>query len=299
MKVIIPLAGLGTRLLPHTRRRQKCLLPVAGKPVLDHIIDPLVAQDFDEIVLVTGHLEDQLREYVNKFDAEFTFVRQEKALGLGHAVFQGLKEDDDPVLIQLGDVIYDLAFSRFCSSGEHKIAVDEVPDPERFGIVEVEDEIITRVHEKPANPPTNLAIVGLYYLESQQPLWKAIKHLMDRDITTKGEIQLADAFQMMVESGEMITCERVSGWFDCGVSETFLSTNKALLSPCGREVKGSQIVEPVSIGENCNIVNSTVGPYVTLMRGSQILNSEVSDAIVLWNGRVENTVVRHAIVAER
>ncbi|MDP6456155.1 MAG: nucleotidyltransferase family protein [Candidatus Marinimicrobia bacterium] len=298
MKVIIPVAGLGSRLLPHTKRRQKCLLPVAGKPVLDHIIDPFVAQDFDEIVLVTGHLEDQLRDYVNRFDAEFTFVRQKKALGLGHAIFQGLKEEDSPVMIQLGDVIYDIDFTRFCSSGKHKIAVDEVPDPERFGIVEIENEIIKRVLEKPENPPTNLAIVGLYYLESQKPLWQAIKHLMDHNITTKGEIQLADAFQMMIESGEIIAYEKVSSWFDCGVPETFLSTNRALLSPGNSEVEGSQIIEPVSMGEDCTIVNSTVGPYVTLMNGSQIINSEISDAIVLWNGKVENTVVRHAIVPE-
>lgn len=298
MKVIIPVAGLGTRLLPHTKIRQKCLLPVAGKPVLDHIIEPLLAQEFNEIVLVTGHLEDQLKEYVNKFDAEFTFARQEKALGLGHAIFQGLKEEEDPVLIQLGDVIYDLDFFGFCSSGEHRIALDKVQDPERFGIVEVGDGTIKRVHEKPENPPTDLAIVGLYYLESQKPLWQAIKHLMDRNITTKGEIQLADAFQIMIESGEIIGFERVYNWFDCGVPETFLSTNRTLLSPSGMGFEGSRIIEPVSIGEKCNIVNSTVGPYVTLMSGSQIIDSEVSDAIVLWNGRVENTVVRHAMVPE-
>ncbi len=298
MKVIIPVAGFGTRLRPHTEKRQKCLLPVAGKPVIDHIVEPLISQGFDEIVLITGHLDDQIKRYVRRFDAKFTFSRQEEQLGLGHAVFQGLSPVDEPVLIQLGDVIYDLNLSEFCSSLNHKIAVDEVPDPERFGVVEIDGDRIVRVIEKPKIPPSNLAIVGLYYMTSQKVLYDAILHLMENEITTNSEIQLADAFEWMIGEGEIFNHSRVPRWYDCGIPETFLTTNQALLEPSGLQLDGVEIREPVSIGADCLIENSTIGPNVTIMDGATILNSQVEDSIVLWNANIENEYVKHAIIPE-
>ena len=298
MKVIIPVAGHGTRLLPHTDKRQKCLLPVAGKPVIDHILEPLIDQGFDEIVLVTGYLEEQLREHVSKFQADFTFAPQPEALGLGHAVFQGLEKSDDPALIQLGDVIYDVDFRHFCREGQHRIAVNEVPDPQRFGIVELDGDRITEVHEKPENPPTNLAIIGLYFLTTQRSLWEATKHLMDKRITTGGEIQLADALDLMARNGENIAAERCEKWYDCGVPESFLSTNRALLKPFSQTVEGSTIVEPVHIGNGCRIIASTIGPNVTLMDGATIDNCEVSDSIVLWNAHLSGKTVSGTIIEE-
>ena len=295
MKAIIPVAGFGTRLRPHTEIRQKCLLPVAGKPVLDHIIEPLISQGFDEIVLITGHLEDQIKKYVRRFDAEFTFARQDEQRGLGHAIFQGLEPSDDPVLIQLGDVIYNLDLTEFCQSSTHKIAVDEVPDPERFGVVEIDKERITRVVEKPKNPHSNLAIVGLYFMTNQKVLYDAILQLMENEITTNSEIQLADAFEWMIGKGEVFQHTKVSKWFDCGIPETFLSTNKALLKPSGLQLDGVVINEPVSIGTDCRIESSVIGPNVTIMDGVTILNSQVEDSIVLWNAKVENEDVEHEI----
>lgn len=296
MRVIIPIAGRGTRLLPYTEKKQKCLLPVAGKPVIDHILHPLVEQGFDRITLVTGYLEDQVKEHVKRFNASFRFVRQEEALGLGHAVYQGLEDCHEPVMIQLGDVIYHHDFARFSDSKNHKMAVDRVPDPERFGIVEVENNRIVRVWEKPQDPPGNLATVGLYYLSDQGILRDALTYLMDHNITTKGEIQLADAFQRMIEVGEVVTAEYVSGWYDCGVPETFLSSNKALLVPTGLSLKGSTIVDPVSIGPNCRIKNSTIGPFVTIMKGCHIVNSRIEDAIILWDSEIVDRNVSHAIL---
>lgn len=298
MKVIIPVAGRGTRLRPHTKKRQKCLLPVAGKPVIDHILEPLIGQGFREIVLVTGYLEEQLRDYVTKFDAQFSFAPQPEPLGLGHAIFQGLEKSDEPALVQLGDVIYDLDFRHFCRPGSHRIAVNEVPDPERFGIVEIEGGRVVNVLEKPKNPPSNLAIIGLYFLESQRPLWDAVNYLIENDITTGGEIQLADALKLMVDSGETIATEKVRRWYDCGVPETFLATNRALLSPCGAAPDGCTIVEPISIGDNCHISNSTVGPNVTVMDGARITDSHVSESIVLWNASIEGETIENELVAE-
>ena len=298
MKVIIPVAGHGTRLRPHTDKRQKCLLPVAGKPVIDHILEPLIEQGFDEIVLVTGYLEEQLKAHVSKYDAQFTFAFQQEPLGLGHAVFQGLEESDAPALIQLGDVIYDLDFQQFCRPDNHRIAVNEVPDPERFGIVEVEGDRIVNVLEKPDNPPSNLAIIGLYFLSSQRPLWNVLKNLIDNEITTRGEIQLTDALQLMVENSETVTAEHIPKWHDCGVPETFLEANRALLKPSGKTIDGSTLVEPVYIGENCEIVNSTVGPNVTVMDGAKISNSHISESIVLWNANIKGQTVENQLIEE-
>lgn len=298
MKVIIPIAGHGTRLLPHTKYLQKCLLPVAGKPVIDHILEPLIKQGINDIILITGHLENQVKKYVTKFDAKFKFVRQPEALGLGHAVNLGLENSEEPVLIQLGDVIYDINFSEFCQSETHTIAVDIVPDPERFGIVEVEKDKILRVLEKPKNPPSNLAIIGLYYIKKQRSLLKSLQFLVENNITTNNEIQLADAFQRMIDSGEKIVHRRIASWYDCGIPDTFLSTNSALLVRSGKILDGSTIIEPVAIGKNCHITNSTIGPNVTVMSGAIIKDSLIKDSIVLWNARVIHRTIDHTIIEE-
>ena len=266
--------------------------------MIDHILEPLIEQGFDEIVLVTGYLEEQLKAHVSEFDAQFTFAFQQEPLGLGHAVFQGLEESDEPALIQLGDVIYDLDLQQFCRPDSHRIAVNEVPNPERFGIVEVEGDRIVNVLEKPENPPSNLAIIGLYFLSSQRPLWNVVKHLMDNEITTGGEIQLADALQLMVENGETVTTEYISEWHDCGVPETFLEANRALLKPSNKTIEGSTLVEPVHIGENCEIVNSTVGPNVTVMDSARIIDSHVSESIVLWNAVIKDKILENQLVEE-
>lgn len=298
MKVIVPVAGYGTRLLPHTKRRQKCLLPVAGKPVIDHILERLIEQGLEPIVLISGYHERQLKDHLEKYDAHFSFIRQAEALGLGHAVFLGLENNDEPVMIQLGDVIYHHDFVQFCDSENHRIAVDRVPDPERFGIAEVKGNRIAKVYEKPQNPPTNLALIGLYYMSSQKSLREAIKYVLDRDITTGGEVQLADAFQTMIDHGEVITFESVPRWFDCGIPETFLSTNRALLTPSGISINSCEIIEPIHVGKGCRIENSSIGPHVTIMDGCHISGSTVRDAIVLWNARLEGVTVDHVIIAE-
>lgn len=266
--------------------------------MIDHILEPLVKEGFDPIVLITGYLEEQIRDHVKKYDARFEFIRQPDPLGLGHAIFLGLERSDDPAMIQLGDVIYHLDFGAFCRSPHHRLAVDTVPDPERFGVVETDGNRVVKLYEKPEHPPTNLAVIGLYYLSNQRVLWEAINTLLMKGITTRGEIQLTDAFQRMVSEGEPITFKEVSRWFDCGIPDTFLSSNRRLLKPSGKRIGGSRIVEPVSIGTDCRIVNSRIGPHVTLMDGCRISDATVSDAIVLWNGRIDGATVDHVIVEE-
>ena len=183
MKAIIPVAGHGTRLEPHTFKCQKCLLPVAGKPVLSHILDRLTRAGVTDITLIIGHLGSQVREYCKTYSkAEFTFIEQTERLGLGHAVYQGLEHSEEPVLIVLGDSILELDYNKLLSSTYSTLGVDQVLDPKRFGIVEQDGGRIISVVEKPKNPLSNLALIGIYYISSQKELAQGVEYLIKNDM---------------------------------------------------------------------------------------------------------------------
>ena len=204
MKAIIPVAGHGTRLEPHTLICQKCLLPVAGKPVLEHILDRLTETNVIDITLIIGHLGKQVREYCNTYTkAKFTFVEQKERLGLGHAVYQGLDQSEEPVVIVLGDSILELDYKKLLCSTHSTLGVDRVPDPQRFGIVKLDRDRIISVEEKPENPPSNLALIGIYYIVSQKELAGGVEYLVNNAIRTKNEYQLTDAFGVMIERGHI------------------------------------------------------------------------------------------------
>ena len=172
MKAIIPVAGHGTRLEPHTLSLQKCLFPVAGRPVLQHIIDKLINANITDITLIIGHLGEQVRDFCKIFDnVNFSFIEQTERLGLGHAVQLGLEPINDPVLIVLGDSILELDYFKFISSITSNLGVKKVPDPERFGIVELSNDEVISVIEKPTHPISDLALIGIYFITSQNDLY--------------------------------------------------------------------------------------------------------------------------------
>ena len=196
-----------------------------------HIIDKIIGEGITEATIVVGHMSDKIREYVAQAYPTFRadYVEQEERLGLGHAIY--LARDTigtEPVLIILGDTIFDVDLGR-CCAGETPLGVKEVEDPRRFGVAEMRDGAITRLVEKPEQPASNLAMVGLYYLVNAPPPRRLPRELVTKDIRTKGEYQLTDALQMMLERGERMTTFIVEGWYDCGKPETLLSTNRALL----------------------------------------------------------------------
>ncbi len=296
MKIIIPVAGYGTRLRPHTHTLQKSLLPVAGKTVLDHIIDPLIAQDIREITLIVGHFADQVRQHIKSIPCTFHIVEQKERLGLGHAVYQGMEDRDEPLLIQLGDTIFPKVHHEFSSPDYNTIAVMPVDDPSRFGVIETDGDFISGFHEKVANPPTNLAISGLYGFHSERVLRQALEDLFKADIRTKGEFQLTDALALMLKNGEPFQYRQVS-YHDVGVPDTFLDTNRALLKSDHPDFSGVKIEEPVYIGKNCRIENSTIGPYVTVMDHCTITDCAVSDAIVLEDAHLRDRIITRKIIA--
>jgi len=318
MKVIIPLAGFGTRLRPHTYTRPKPLLNVAGKPVLGHVLDKLEGLDVEEICFIVGHLGDQIEEYVSQnYDFPARYLVQEELLGQAHAVQLARPYIEGPVLIIFVDTIFeaDLApLPRIKTDG--MIFVREVEDPRRFGVVTLEDGLIRRFVEKPSTPISNLAVIGVYYLKDAPRLFEAIQELIDKDIKTKGEYFLADALQIMVDRGVRLNASPVEIWEDCGTADAVLQTNRyllrrvvanspetpqeAIIPPAyvgpGTVIENSIVGPYVHLGRDCHIVDSRVGPYVSLADGSQVRRSIIEDSIINEQAVIEEAMLTRSLI---
>ena len=296
MKAIIPVAGHGTRLEPHTLIRQKCLLPVAGKPVLEHILDRLTEASITNITLIIGHLGEQVKEYCKNYsNAEFSFVEQTERRGLGHAVYQGLDQSEEPVVIALGDSIVELDYQKLISSTKSTIGVDKVSDPQRFGIVELDGDSIISVVEKPKNPPSNLALIGIYYISSQKELAEGVEYLIKNDIRTNNEYQLTDAFGVMIDRGHIFKALGIDACLDCGIPDSVFSTNRTLLEQGnGNAIHPTAVVNNsdlihCSISENCGVINSKLN-NVIMLPGSKVVNQHMKNKIVGFDECLESEV---------
>jgi len=306
MKAIIPAAGIGTRLRPHTHSRPKAMLEVAGKPIIGHIIDTVLQSDPEEIFIIVGYKKEVLTEWVSKTypDQKITYIEQEKMLGLGHAVLMAEKHisGDDALFILLGDTLVDIDSRAFTSSRVSSLGVKTVDDPRRFGVVELKNDRILKLIEKPQNPPTNLALIGVYFIKSSKRLFDAIHYIIDNNITTKGEYQITDALNRCVELGEEMTVHKVDNWFDCGTYETLLETNKFLLSKtCRTESRllgDSVIIEPVIIGKNVTIKHSVVGPFCSIADDCVLENTIVSNSILYEKATLKNASLVDSILGE-
>jgi len=304
MKAIIPVAGIGTRLRPHTHTIPKALVPVAGKPILGHILDEIEGLDIDEVVLVTGYMGKRVEEYIETAYSSLSacYVRQDKRRGLGHAIALTREcVEEGPVLIILGDTIVTADFTSLVGGERTLIGVKEVENPSLFGVVEVEDGRVRSVVEKPDRPPSNLAIVGLYYVRESRELYDALQRIIEDEITTKGEYQLTDALKLMLERGAEMGTFPVDGWYDCGRPETLLETNRFLLERSGGNgdgIEGSIVVPPVAIDPTATIERSVVGPYVSVAGGARISDSVVKDSILNVNATVERSLLDRSLIGE-
>jgi glucose-1-phosphate thymidylyltransferase len=306
LKIVIPAAGQGVRLRPHTHTLPKVMLPVAGRPIIGHILADVAKLDPDEVRLVVGYRGDTVERYAREAfpDMPIRLVWQKEQLGLGHAVLQALEPGDhDAVLVILGDTVFDVDYEAIVAHEENVLGVRPVPDPERFGIVELDGtgRAIAKLVEKPADPRGNLALVGLYYVHDGEILRRAIEGLVGDDSRTRGEYQLTDALQRMIESGERFVPFEIGGWFDCGKPETLLDTNRALLdlrSASAPVASGdrSVVIPPVHMGTGCTIENAVVGPHVSLADGASIRDAVVRDSILGAGARVEGAVLEGSIV---
>jgi glucose-1-phosphate thymidylyltransferase len=301
MKAIIPVAGVGTRLRPHTFSHPKVLLNVAGKPIIGHIMDKLIAAGIDEAIVIVGYLGYMVEEWLLKnYSIKFTFINQPERLGLAHALWmcKSSVNDEEPLLIILGDTIFDVDLEPILKSPVSTLGVKEVEDPRRFGVAVTDGGKILKLVEKPDTLVSKLAIVGLYFLHQAGTLFTSIDYLIDNKITTKGEYQLTDALELMIEGGETFTTFPVTGWYDCGKPETLLSTNEILLKkniPV-KEYPGCIINEPAFIAKNAALENAIIGPNTTIGENAVISNAIIKDSIIGNEARVSNIMLDHSIV---
>lgn len=302
MRAIIPVAGVGTRLRPHTYSLPKVLLNVAGKPILAHILDALLVQNITKATIITGYMGELVEEFVKKRykNMEVSFVEQKEQLGLGHAIWTARETfEDEPLMIILGDTIFDVDLKLAFASGISALGVKEVEDPRRFGVVIPNpDGTINRLVEKPQTPISNLAIVGLYFIKNPDALKLALNSIMDNNITTKGEYQLTDALQLMLENGEDFTTFQVEGWYDCGKPETLLSTNRFLLEkiPTQKKFEDSVIIQPSFISDRAIIERSVIGPYASIADGAIVKDSVIRHSIISYGAKVTSSLLIDSIV---
>ena len=307
MKIVLPVAGNGVRLRPYTENLPKCLLPVAGKTIIDWIVDDALVLKPSETIFITGYKASVVDEYL-KQKPEWGNVRtvvQANPQGLGEAISLALPyvNDEEPLLIILGDTLFEADLSILKNASENILYTFKVADPKRFGVaVTGADGLIERLVEKPQEFVADEAIVGIYYIKDVKALKEALDYLMKNDIRTKGEFQLTDALERMIQGGCKFRTAPVDKWLDCGLVETLLETNAHVLQRTAKSVsqqfEGSEIVMPCHIGKNVVIKNSKIGPNVSVGDGCVVENSEVSDAI-LWAGvKVANQKVAGTVIHE-
>lgn len=303
MKVIIPVAGIGKRLKPHTDSIPKPLLEVGGQPILDHVVKPLDGLEVDEVVFVVGHLGEQIRNYVQStYSFKVRFVEQDRLLGLGYAVSVALQEiDSGPVLILLGDTIVECNLQKFVNAGDCVLGVHEVPDPERFGIVELSEGYVLSLEEKPAKPKSNLALIGLYYFRDAAGLKNELDCLVKSGHTTNGEIQLTDALAAMLAEDARFVAYDTGPWYDCGTKETLLATNQFLLEKMDSAgpVDRCTLIPPVHLDASAVVTDSEIGPYVSIGAGANLNRCVISNSIVGRDCELENVAIKNSLLGPK
>jgi glucose-1-phosphate thymidylyltransferase len=305
MKVIIPLAGKGTRLRPHTYLTPKPMMKVAGKPVMSYVLDELKKLgNVEEIVYITGHLKERIEAYARaEMDVPSVFVEQKVQDGTAGAIALARPYVDQPVLIIFVDTIFDADLSKVKSvDADGIIWVKEVDDYQRFGVVVTDkDGNMTKIIEKPKTPISKRANIGLYYIRNWKLLFEGIEWVLKQP-KNQGEYFLTDAFQYMIDKGAKIRVIDVEGWYDAGKIDTMIETNQAMLER-GRARRpknsgDSTIIDPVYIEDNVTLKKSKVGPNVSIGAGSVLDSTEISHSIVGTNATIRKSVLKNSLVGD-
>ncbi|MEM7657663.1 MAG: sugar phosphate nucleotidyltransferase [Bacteroidota bacterium] len=308
MKAVIPVAGVGTKLRPHTHTQPKPMIPVAGKPILGHIIENLLATGIRKQVFIIGYLGDKIRDYVvstYKDQIEAEFVVQEPRKGLAHALWVAKETiaDADEILVVLGDTIFVESPQEMLQMEGTVLGVQEVDRPREFGILMV-NEVgqVSKLVEKPDIPMSNLAMVGLYKISNLPLLWEVLTTMLGGGLEEGKEYSLTDALMNMIEAGHEIKPYLVENWYDCGRTETLLRTNQILLNRLPAQAYQEEqfeevvIIPPVYIEKNCIIKHSIIGPNVALGDHAHISNSIVSNSILGAFSSLDSIILRNSVV---
>ncbi len=309
MKIILPMAGFGTRLRPHTWNVPKPLVPLAGKTMIDHVLDRLVVLNPEEIICIVGYLGDQIEEHITaNYQVPLRFVVQAEMRGQAHAIALTREFVKDDAIILFADTILEADFAPLNDLNQQgidgAIYVKEIADPRRFGIAMTDEAgFATQLVEKPENPTSNLALVGLYYFADMPALFAAIDELMASGQTLKGEYYLADAVQLLIDQGKRLKTLPVSVWEDCGKPEEMLQTNRYLLTKDAAVdaqpyLQGdSVIIPPVAIAPDATIHRSVIGPYASIGAGSTLEGMVVDNCILGDNVTLADMTLTNSIIS--
>ncbi|MGD8281376.1 MAG: sugar phosphate nucleotidyltransferase [Gemmatimonadota bacterium] len=308
MKAVVPLAGKGTRLRPHTHHIPKALLKVAGQPVLQYILDDLVGLGVDEVVFIVGHLREECEEWIdaNYPDLRSHYVLQEVQDGTAGAIALAEPYVDEELVIVFPDAVIEVDYGLLDTLPDDcggVIWAKEVEDYQRYGVIVTNDDgTMARIVEKPSEPISRLANIGLYYIKDYELLFEGVRHAISSDPGPGGEYYLTDAFQYMVDNGSPIHTAPVEGWWDAGKVETLLETNAHLIAS-GRGgvdadavVDGAEIVQPVRIEAGVTVRGGRIGPNVTLGSGTTVEGCEIENAVVGSDSVLENAKLRDSII---
>lgn len=306
MKAIIPVAGAGTKLRPHTYTQPKALIPLAGQTILSINVDQLHSAGINEFVFIVGYLGEKIQDYIRQKYPQLIchFIFQQERKGTAHAV-KLAKEivGNDEVFIVLGDTICEYKIDQMLASEYSMLGVKKVDDPGNFGIAEIDSRgFITRVVEKPSIPKSNMALVGLYRIKETELLFKCLSKIIDNNIKSHDEFNLTDALECMIEKGTIFKEMKVENWFDCGRKKSLLESNSILLEKFGGVISESNkfentiFIPPVSIAEGCDIKNSIIGPHVAVGENTIVHSSIIKTSIIGSFSKLHNVVLDDSLI---
>jgi len=306
LKVIIPVAGIGSKLRPHTHTQPKALVPVAGKAILSHIVDFLLHSGCTEFIFIIGYMGDKIELHVKEKYPKLkaTFILQEPRQGTGHAVYMAhacIKKKEG-VFIVFGDTIFDYDLRALIKEGVSSLAVKKVEDPRQYGVVELDENgYVTNLQEKPKIPKSNLALTGLYYIKQASELMNCMKAQIEANEKNNDEFSLTAGLMAMIAQGQKFKTFQTGSWFDCGSRISLLETNATLLKRIKKKktsyhYHNTIIIEPVSIADDCNIRNSIIGPNVSVGEKTIIEKSIVRDSIIGSYSQIETAILHESVV---
>jgi len=302
MKVIIPMAGKGTRLKPHTHTTPKSLVQVAGKPLLEHILNSISSLSIDTVIFIVDKDYPELRKLISeKYSFKPIFILQKERRGVGHAIFGARKYViSEEVLILFGDTLVEADFKLIKNPKEDGFVwTKQVEDPREYGVTFLYNDYISKLIEKPEQPVSDKAIVGMYYFKNSDSLFESIEYLIKNDIKSHGEYQLTDAIQNLINNGAKLKAPEVKNWFDCGTVKNLLLTNEYLLKKAVSSkgnFKNSVLIKPVYIEKGVEIIDSIIGPNVSIGKGAIIKNSIIKNSIINRNTITNNVNLKECII---
>lgn len=316
MKIIVPMAGIGSRLRPHTLTVPKPLTVIAGKPIVQRLVEDITAvidQQIDEIAFIIGpvakgfpvNTKEQLLKIAAELGTKGTVYIQEEALGTAHALYCAKESLSGPCVVAYADTLFKADF-KLDASADGAIWVKQVEDPSAFGVVQVEEGFITDFIEKPKDFVSDLAIIGIYYFKDGDQVRKEVQYLVDNDLRENNEYQLTNVLETLKRDGAKFVPGKVEAWMDCGLKDPTVDTNKQVLSfeyAAGNnlvskdlQLVNSEIIQPCYIGKNVVLKNSKIGPYASIGENSVVENSNISNSLIQSNVQITNATLDNAMI---